>query len=1001
MTQQKRRGTNGFLRLLALVLSAAAALGLLLPVGVPKIAVVPANAQAVSVTLAGEAGFEPSYFVGDEVAIPQGTITAGEQTINAKATVVYPDGSAYSLPRVTLSQAGLYKVVYGALFGARWEEQAYTFVANKRRYEVSGTSSVVYGAHPNQPQRNGLVTSLGNGDKLIYNEVIDLSAGTKYDALFDMFVTPQKEGICDFMQFRVRLVDVYDASNFINIVAARPDLDWVVNQLYIQVGPSGSGTVGQENPSTIHRGGIYGTPTNCSFEKIAPVGSFSVSYDAAERTFYAMPAMRFIADLDDPAYFSNPWGGFTTGQVRMELWADGYAGAAANFVIEQIRGNNNLAHTLWADTTAPLITLDAAQEDIVQAVPGFAYRLPGASAVDGLFATPVTTRVYLNYHSNNRSEYDVKNGAFTPNLNGTYTIVYTAVDDYGNRAERILSVTCADRPAALTAVFGGGYPTTGKAGESVALADLTVSGEIGGVSVQKAAKLNGKVVYDNLADAFRPEFAGAYELVYTYSDYVESKTISYTLTVANGGAPIFIEAPKLPAFFMSGITYALPEVFAVDYSSGTPVQVKATVKLTDKNGERTLTGKAFTPMINGAQALVTLTFSATNAAGTTSRTLNVPTADVGFVTGVMHMERYFYGDNIAAAAAQDFVSVTVSQDATFSFINTLTDNFSLSFNVDTTKNRLTTFDVYLTDSENPDVVVKASYRKKDNSSSYFQLNDTGLSLSVAGSFTTNTVELSLKYDPDALKMYGDGNLSVSVDKTLSGAPFAGFPSRKVNVSFGVGGVTGVSAVQLKRLNAQPLNNSTEDYIRPQVVSLTENARYYRLNETVSISPAIAGDVLDPVVNFKMSVTAPDKSYVTASDGTVLQDVDPGVAYSFLATEYGRYSVSIIATDTAGRAQEYGYVVNIYDDTAPVFTFDGAHPTQGTVGVAVKLPGVTVSDNVDGVITGYTVTLFHHGQATVLTKNAFTVHEAGIYTVRYFAADAVGNVATASYTIEIK
>jgi hypothetical protein len=179
----------------------------------------------------------------------------------------------------------------------------------------------------------------------------------------------------------------------------------------------------------------------------------------------------------------------------------------------------------------------------------------------------------------------------------------------------------------------------------------------------------------------------------------------------------------------------------------------------------------------------------------------------------------------------------------------------------------------------------------------------------------------------------------------------------------------------------------------------DNPRYYSLNGTVRLSAAVAADVLDPSVAFKLNVTAQDGSHVAASDGTLLKDADPTKAYDFPAAAYGRYTVSIVATDTSGNRQEYGYVVNVYDDIAPTFTFDGALPAKAKVGEAVKLPKASATDNADGAVK-FTVTLFHHGQSVVLTKDAFIASAPGIYTVRWYAADSNGNIGAASFAIEI-
>ena len=102
-----------------------------------------------------------------------------------------------------------------------------------------------------------------------------------------------------------------------------------------------------------------------------------------------------------------------------------------------------------------------------------------------------------------------------------------------------------------------------------------------------------------------------------------------------------------------------------------------------------------------------------------------------------------------------------------------------------------------------------------------------------------------------------------------------------------------------------------------------------------------------------------------------------------------------------KASPYNIALRVMDDEAPVLKVNGKVPLSGKVGTPLALPAATASDNVDGEITVSILVIEPYtGHIYNLSSATFTPRRKGYHTVRYYAADANGNIATADYIIGV-
>jgi hypothetical protein len=153
-------------------------------------------------------------------------------------------------------------------------------------------------------------------------------------------------------------------------------------------------------------------------------------------------------------------------------------------------------------------------------------------------------------------------------------------------------------------------------------------------------------------------------------------------------------------------------------------------------------------------------------------------------------------------------------------------------------------------------------------------------------------------------------------------------------------------------------------------------------------PAITLTGADVTVAHSGSYTDPG---VTAQD-TVDGSVTVNVSHAVDPSSIGTYTVSYSATDAAGNTGTASRTVTVTDQTPPVITVEGTATVTVEAATSYLDAGASVSDAVDGNLTGTMVTLN--------PINATTLNQPGTYTVSYTSTDTVGNTDTATRTVTV-
>ena len=380
---------------------------------------------------------------------------------------------------------------------------------------------------------------------------------------------------------------------------------------------------------------------------------------------------------------------------------------------------------------------------------------------------------------------------------------------------------------------------------------------------------------------------------------------------------------------------------------------------------------------------------------------------------------YFIKDNVDICIEEyDLKFETNNNDNSFSFVNALSKyHFAFDLNamnsdfVKGSKNVNPNFDginIILTDSKNTNkqvllTIMKATETKNGVSSPILESKNSAVYINnkfasnISGSFygtTSNLISISYNYKNKSFIDINNNNVIGSVSNYLDGAPFDGFESDTIFVSFEFINVIGKSQIIMTNLAGQPLGiGHTDDMIAPTVILNSEIPTKLQVNykENVKLPGAKAFDVLSPNPSLTLLITDPNKK--------VLYNGDASDGYSFIPNIYGKYVIKYTAIDSSENNFDVFYTLNVVDEEKPEIELYSDIPSIVKVGKKVLLPSYSVKDNVSTNLYKTVVLFTPDGTMRDLTdaKN-FAVDYSGLYKLVYYTRDDMGNTCMKIFVI---
>ena len=330
--------------------------------------------------------------------------------------------------------------------------------------------------------------------------------------------------------------------------------------------------------------------------------------------------------------------------------------------------------------------------------------------------------------------------------------------------------------------------------------------------------------------------------------------------------------------------------------------------------------------------------------------------------------------------------------------------FSLAFLTVPGQSKFSQINVTLTDSENSEICVQASIRKAGDKAQ-MSVGDTSIGLTIDFN-GAQALPFLIGYADNAFVV--NASTSVHITKTQNGETFNGFPSGKVYFAIEVCDVQADDAIFIHKICGVNANN-TRDNTGPYISTADSIITTAVKDSVYTVQKAIVCDVLSPNVKAHLTVIAPNGTPACSTDGITLENVDATRDYQILLSEYGQYSISVIAQeDSAWKFSTKSYLeysLAVVDGEKPTLTFKGEFQTELAVGEVLTIPKYTVSDNFTKAENINVIRMVINPKGMPIYINddssALKCEYTGVYQIYFYVYDEMGNLTIFQTSVTVK
>lgn len=964
---------------------------------------------------------ESEYKVGDTISLGKIGIDVAGKQYTATPVVYAPNGDISTSSEYTVSYPGKYSVDYVAAVNGKTYKKTYSFQSKLSSFTTANGSVAEYGTQTKKylagylsdpfnktaidtynVTKTGIYVNLASNDRFTYNKVLNLEE--LQDKPFLTFTCLPEEAERDVQFIDITLTDAYDSSISMSIQISTgqtnaANLDkpnsWTCysylmaktgQQVYMGLDDHGDPQFGTNNHiyGSLARFGMYG---NRSGRNWTTDEYLTLSYDWEEKQLFqqSVAGKYLVCDFDNPQHFTSQFNGFTTNEVILSISMRNCYTSAFKFVITEI-GDNDLSEEFVQDFPVPKLAVNT-EESPEKAIKGIGYPIPSATATcpySGRLEPEV--KAYFAYGSNSQFDVPIKDGYIYPEYEGRYTLIYTAKSVSGAINSERVDISVEDTDYKKLSIEDLENQSQ-YVGETVRLNVPAVSGGIGEVKTEATVKL-GEEKIEVSKNTFIPKKAGNYTVEWKATDILgRSENKIQTITISYTEEPIIDTAAiTLPEYFIKGYSYSLPSATAKVYSSAGAKDVKPDVSVT--NG--TIANGIFTPTEVGTAKIK---FTANNGNKNREVAYEIPVIDVAAEEGI-DIAKYFALQNFTATATENnigFSATNALQKSKLEFINRfIADGFYATLSIPDEVSDGMRLNVRLRDVTGNGNIVLTLIKSA-----------TGISVEYNGNIKFNFVssdDITLTYRRAGNRMYVTDSIYFEL------GDFSGFQSGYLYFSADVDEGSAVAKVCISSLAGQGINNLNYDNVRPDVASEKDYKFNGEFGGTVTVYKALTADALNPDTQATVSVRNPNGDFVTAKDGTVLQNVSAEKVYEFVTDIYGYYAIRYEVTASNGQSNRETYSVLITDNVAPTLEISENIPAQVKCGDVWRVPQCKVTDNLDDEkdITVMCVIshLGTHDMTVARSGNSFTFTKKGSYVVSFMAMDTSGNLTTIEYLITV-
>lgn len=1009
--------------------------------------------QAYEAVLTDGATMQEWYTYGSTFTLPDATV-GGEQT--TKKVVTFPSGKTYASSSVILNEEGTYTVVWYATVSGKTVEAQKTFKVTKEVFTADEGASWEYVDHLSMvsdttSNTGGVKMTLTQDTAVYYHEAIDLT-GDKDIPLFQVYPYNQSSLIEGYNGSKVearsiffKLTDCYDPSLYITIELILAEGKTSPS---VRSGANGQDMYGYQSRSASYviKNWPETTIDGTRYEAYASKSTYGTCADEYGYTFYYDHEKQQLSidtyspshgrilylllnDYDNTdVYETNPFKGFTTGEVYLSVYADDFVDKQAHVEIGSVKGVTGADFKTLIerdknekDTKAPTIQVaEALATDNIKIAVNETISIPDATAFD--LNLPVGTvaekAVYYAYDPNKAKNIRIglQNGCLTPTKAGTYSIVYTATDSYGNVGTKVVALECANADGDKAVSLSVTDAATAKAGTYLTVPKCNVGGLY--------ADERGLKVFVQFEDGEKEEISageelllthvGVYTITYEYTTPFKTYTTTYQMTTEASDV-INFDTPIVPEYLITQARYTLDVVYAYEYTAKEPTAYAAETYMRSDDGDFvaidyenfqvTASERVQFKYVHGDKEI----FSE-----------ELPVIDVGF-DGALRMDDYFRTDEsvISGVAANDglkFTALVKADSSTITYANPiLLSSFSMEFTA------LADVAAVADDPETEEdetvlpidygtfsaiSVTLVDYYDRTNSVTVRYLNKGNVAwISVDGAEAT-----SLKRAFHGLKMglSYDKNKIAFMDNGVSYAWTSTFTSEKVLLRITLEGMTKDACLNIRKLNSQTLSDRDNDNGKPLISVSNVQGGIHNIGEVIDLNVATVSDNFAPYLKseLSLSVRCPDGGWAKSLDGVTLDGNCPiDRAYQITLATYGVYNVIYRYNDQLGNNQSLSYTIVVNDRVKPVITVEDiaeGDVIEAELGEVVKVADYGCMDDqtAEEALISYVTVFAPTLNVETLEDGKFAATKVGDYTIMYSCYDEAGNYSTVTYIVRV-
>jgi len=898
--------------------------------------------------------------------------------------VVFPDGKIVKAGKIKFNQTGTYQLRYyfeyaGVTHTAFQNVEVYTSYFNLSN-PVGGDITVSDEENKLNCGKDGVIVNLKSGTTFVYNKVLDLR-NVGEDGLANIIELDCRYGhyegntyVRDVTEAWVRLTDCYNPNVYIELRMQNSDL--YNGALYPGVKTNSQNVTGMDKGETHDYGGAARIITldGIIYRVWSGNGSMNVGLYNMKTALTTGAIWKFdpktqrvyltyndkdnflVTDLDEPIIYNNGnlFAGFTTGEVYVSIYANGYAASNARTEIISI-GNDNLKEVIsqqYVDEVAPAITVNAkktTQTGVYGAV-GDTFEIPSATAMDVNLIGGIDVAVYRGYGTNMQSNVSVIDNKISLAEKDLYTIVYSATDKSGNVGKETFTVSTVETPDNRAITLDTLQDQTVAAGTLLdnlydVINSINVDGETVEVDITVTSEkqnLTGK----GRDFSFIPYYEGKYTVKYSYSDGIFNYEKVVNLQCEASSNVCFLDEFVAPKYYLKGANYAIDDIRAYTFTSGKPERVETEVYAVFDDGQEQRINSTSQVEITG-DSNVYFVYKAANATPYVTDKISIINADYQNAAGRklgFDMSKFFIGDftaNALGATGSRTRNITFTSNKTvgnnkLSYFNRISGRrFALEYKVVANEDKFARLKITLTDAFNIENKLTVEiYNNPD--ATYYSINGGALQKAGNVEFADRIFNVSYDYDSKFVRI---GEFSDIVD----------FNASLVYLDVELMGITGKSSIIISKVgNANVAGNTYKDNVEPEIYVYDFQGDYSE-GDKVKISIPEFSDVFSGVDYSKASliISCSDGKPVLDASGKPLGNVVCGNEYEILLDRIAKFFVVYKIYDFSGNEATKSITVNCADSTAPTVTLGNISESK-TITVkagAEILFEFSVSDNV--------------------------------------------------------